>query len=76
MHAYIDRQTDRYKYQFCLFFFFETGFFFPLFLCNPGCPGIHAVDQADLEFRDLPVSALPRGAAKHAYIGWERWFSG
>jgi hypothetical protein len=25
---------------------------------SPGCPGIHFVDQAGLELRNLPVSAL------------------
>ena len=34
------------------FFFFETGF-----LCSPGCPGTHSIDQAGLELRNLPVSA-------------------
>ena len=35
-----------------LFFFFETGF-----LCSPGCPGTHFVDQAGLELRNPPASA-------------------
>jgi hypothetical protein len=35
-----------------LFLFFETGF-----LCSPGCPEIHFVDQADLELRNPPASA-------------------
>jgi hypothetical protein len=26
-------------------------------LCSPGCPGTHFVDQAGLEFRNLPASA-------------------
>jgi hypothetical protein len=26
-------------------------------LCSPGCPGIHSVDQAGLDIRDLPASA-------------------
>ena len=26
-------------------------------LCSPGCPGTHSIDQAGLEFRELPVSA-------------------
>ena len=38
---------------FGLFVFFKTGFF----LCSPGCPGTHSVDQAGLKLRDLPVSA-------------------
>jgi hypothetical protein len=32
-------------------FDFETGF-----LCSPGCPGTHSVDQAGLELRNLPAS--------------------
>jgi hypothetical protein len=35
-----------------LFWFFETGF-----LCSPGCPGTHSVDQAGLELRNPPASA-------------------
>jgi hypothetical protein len=31
---------------------FETGF-----LCSPGCPGTHFVDQAGLELRNPPASA-------------------
>jgi hypothetical protein len=27
-------------------------------LCSPGCPGTHSVDQAGLELRNPPVSAL------------------
>ena len=37
---------------FFFFWFFETGF-----LCSPGCPGTHFVDQAGLELRNPPVSA-------------------
>jgi hypothetical protein len=39
----------------CLFvyvFFFGQGF-----LCRPGCPGTHSVDQAGLELRNPPASA-------------------
>jgi hypothetical protein len=36
-------------------------FFFPsetwVYLCSPGCPGTHFVDQAGLELRNLPASA-------------------
>jgi hypothetical protein len=39
-------------YLFIYLFIFETGF-----LCSPGCPGTHFVDQAGLEFRNLPASA-------------------
>jgi hypothetical protein len=35
-----------------LLFFLETGF-----LCSPGCPGTHSVDQAGLELRTLPAAA-------------------
>jgi hypothetical protein len=35
-----------------LFWFFETEF-----LCSPGCPGTHSVDQAGLELRNPPASA-------------------
>jgi hypothetical protein len=27
-----------------------------VYLCSPGCPGTHSVDQAVLELRDLPAS--------------------
>jgi hypothetical protein len=37
---------------FFVFLFFETGF-----LCSPGCPGTHSVDQAGLELRNPPASA-------------------
>ena len=32
--------------------FFETGF-----LCSPGCPGTHSVDQAGFELRNPPAFA-------------------
>jgi hypothetical protein len=43
-----------YLFFFILFFlgFFKTGF-----LCSPGCPGTHFVNQAGLELRNLPASA-------------------
>jgi hypothetical protein len=37
---------------FVCFLFFETEF-----LCSPGCPGTHSVDQAGLELRNSPASA-------------------
>jgi hypothetical protein len=37
---------------FVLFFFRDM-----VSLCNPGCPGTHAVDQAELELRNPPASA-------------------
>jgi hypothetical protein len=46
---------------FILFYFFI--FYFLVFfrdrvsLCSPGCPGIHSVDQAGLELRNLPAPA-------------------
>jgi hypothetical protein len=41
------------------FFFFFLFFFFGdrVSLYSPGCPGIHFVDQAGLELRNLPASA-------------------
>jgi hypothetical protein len=45
----------------CLFLFFVCSFVFLFsetgFLCSPGCPGTHFVDQAGLELRNLPASA-------------------
>jgi hypothetical protein len=38
---------------FCFVLFFQDR----VSLCSPGCPGTHSVDQAGLEFRDLPASA-------------------
>jgi hypothetical protein len=28
-----------------------------VFLCSPGCPGNHSVDQAGLKLKNLPASA-------------------
>ena len=39
------------------FFFFFLVFWVRVFLCRPGCPGIHFVDQAGLELRNPPASA-------------------
>ena len=43
----------------CYFLFGWVLFFFfwdRVSLCSPGCPGIHSVDQAGLELRNLPAS--------------------
>jgi hypothetical protein len=32
------------------------GFQYKVFLCTPGCPGTHCVDQAGFKLRDLPAS--------------------
>ena len=52
-----------------LFFLFKTGF-----LCSPGYPGTHSVDQAGLELRNLPVSASQvlglRACATTAQHAW------
>ena len=40
------------------FFFFFFFFFLRRFLCSPGCPGAHSVDQAGLDLRDPPASAF------------------
>jgi hypothetical protein len=45
----------------CALFWFCFWFFFfqdRVSLCSPGCPGIHFVDQAGLELRNLPASVL------------------
>lgn len=42
-----------YEILFLLFYLFRGR----ALLCSPGCPGILAVDQADLELRDQPASA-------------------
>jgi hypothetical protein len=46
---------------FCLLFFFLSVCLFVCFdrvsLRSPGCPGTHSVDQAGLEFRNLPAFA-------------------
>jgi hypothetical protein len=39
-----------------LFFFFFLVFQDRVFLCSPGCPGAHSVDQAGLEIRNPPAS--------------------
>jgi hypothetical protein len=39
----------------CVFRFSRQGF--SVYLCNPGCPGTHSVDQAGLELRNSPASA-------------------
>jgi hypothetical protein len=39
----------------CCCYFPETGFC--VCVCSSGCPGIHSVDQAGLELRNLPASA-------------------
>jgi hypothetical protein len=36
----------------CLFDFWDK-----IFLCSPGCPETHSIDQVGLELRDLPASA-------------------
>jgi hypothetical protein len=39
------------------FFFFFLVSQDRVFLCSPGCPGTHSVDQADLKLRNPPASA-------------------
>jgi hypothetical protein len=39
------------------FFFSFLAFQDRVFLCSPGCPGTHFVEQAGLELRNLPASA-------------------
>jgi hypothetical protein len=40
-------------FYFLFFWFFKTGF-----LCSPGCPRTHFVDQAGLELRNPPASRV------------------
>jgi hypothetical protein len=40
----------------CFFFNLFVIFLNRISLCSPGCPGTHCVDQAVLEFRNLPAS--------------------
>jgi hypothetical protein len=40
-----------------LFFCFVFVFSDKVFLCSPGCPGTHSVDQAGFELRNPPASA-------------------
>ena len=50
------------------------------FLCSPGCPGTHSVDQADLELRNPPTSASWVLGLKAALPGqyeycYEQWLN-
>jgi hypothetical protein len=49
--------TALISWWFSFFFFFFFRFFETGFLCSPGCPGTHSVDQAGLELRNPPASA-------------------
>jgi hypothetical protein len=40
-----------------LFYFLASRHRVSLYLCSPGCPGTHSVDEAGLELRDPPASA-------------------
>jgi len=48
---------SRVSHLFPSVFFFEGGALRQHFSIQPGCPGIHFVDQASLELRDSPISA-------------------
>jgi hypothetical protein len=45
------------KITWILFFFFFLVFQDRVFLCSPGFPGTHFVDQAGLQLRNPPASA-------------------
>jgi hypothetical protein len=54
------RPSDEVKSKLLGFFVFVFVFYFfrdRVSLCSLGCPGTHSVDQAGLEFRNLPASA-------------------
>jgi hypothetical protein len=44
-------------FSFFFFFFFFLVYLDRVFLCSPGCPETHSVDQAGLELRNLLASA-------------------
>jgi hypothetical protein len=58
-----------YYYWFCFGLVFETGF-----LCSPGFPGTHSIDQAGLKLRDLTCLYLPnagiKGVCHHCLANW------
>jgi len=51
-HRHRHKDTHRHRHRHTHFFFSETGF-----VCSPGCPGTHSIDQAGLELRNPPASA-------------------
>jgi hypothetical protein len=42
-----------FGFLFCFVLLFQDR----VFLCSPGCPGTHSVDQGGLELRNTPASA-------------------
>ena len=42
----------------CLLFVVVVWFYETAFLCSPGYPGTHSIDQAALKLRNLPASAF------------------
>jgi hypothetical protein len=72
--------NDAYVWFFFFVFFFFFGLVFRgrVFLCHPGCPGTHFVDQAGLELRNPPASASQVLGLKACATmpGWPETFIG
>jgi hypothetical protein len=62
----LGKQLNTLSRGFCCFCFWRQGF-----LCSPGCPGTHSVDQAGLELRNPPASASQvLGLKVYATTAW------
>jgi hypothetical protein len=76
---YIRTYNVKKPYIYICVWFFKTGF-----LCSPGCPGTHFVDQAGLELRNPPASAsqvlgskactTTPGCQETIYLESQTWF--
>ena len=65
VNTHIQIHTHKYCYQTLFFFFFFFFFRDRVYMCSPGCPGTHFVDQAGLKIRNLPASAGIKGMCHH-----------
>jgi hypothetical protein len=52
IHTYLEGVEEGSFFCLVLVLVFKTGY-----LCSPGCPGTHFLDQAGLELRNPPASA-------------------